>query len=84
MTDWLVHLPICPVVIPLFAGGLLILVKDAHRRLRLGIAFASVLLMVPAFPLFQNTGLRLAAACAGLLVFCGAGIFFLARARHGA
>ena len=47
-------------------------------------AFASVLLMVPAFPLFQNTGLRLAAACAGLLVFCGAGIFFLARARHGA
>ena len=46
MTDWLVHLPILPVIIPLFAGGLLILVKDSHRRLRLGIAFTSVVLQL--------------------------------------
>ena len=46
MIDWLAHLPILPVVIPLFAGGLLVLVKDSHRRLRLGIAFASVLLQL--------------------------------------
>ncbi|MGE4125544.1 MAG: monovalent cation/H+ antiporter subunit D [Pusillimonas sp.] len=42
MIDWLAHLPILPVVIPLFAGGLLILVKESRRRLRLAIAFASV------------------------------------------
>ncbi|MBC2768314.1 monovalent cation/H+ antiporter subunit D [Pusillimonas minor] len=46
MIDWMVHLPILPVVIPLFAGGLLILIKDSHRRLRLAIAFASVLLQL--------------------------------------
>lgn len=46
MTDWLAHLPILPVIIPLFAGGLLMLVKDIHRRLRLGIAFTSVVLQL--------------------------------------
>lgn len=46
-------------------------------------AFASALLMVPAFPLFQNTGLRLAAALAGLLALCGAWVLFRLRTRHG-
>ena len=46
MIDWMVHLPILPVVIPLLAGGLLILIKESHRRLRLTIAFASVLLQL--------------------------------------
>lgn len=42
MIDWMVHLPILPVVIPLLAGALLIIVKESHRRVRLTLAFASV------------------------------------------
>lgn len=37
-------------------------------------AFASALLMLPVFPLFQNSTLRLAASVVGLLTFAGAGV----------
>lgn len=42
MIDWTVHLPILPVVIPLLAGGMLIIIKDSRRYTRLTLSFISV------------------------------------------
>ena len=43
MSSFLMHLPILPIIIPLFAGGLMILLKEKRRSLNTFISFASVL-----------------------------------------
>ena len=43
MSSFLMHLPILPIIIPLFAGGLMILLKEKRRKLNTFISFASVL-----------------------------------------
>ncbi|TAL78332.1 MAG: monovalent cation/H+ antiporter subunit D [Burkholderiaceae bacterium] len=43
MIDWSSHLPILPIVIPLLAGASLLLLKDTHRWLRLGVSYVSTL-----------------------------------------
>lgn len=66
--------------LPVFAGS----VGTGGRLLEIWFcAFASALLMLPALPLFQSPVFRLAAAAAGLLALCGAGIVFRLRERHG-
>lgn len=42
MNEWLKHLPILPVVLPLVAGAGMLLLNDAHRRARLGLGLASI------------------------------------------
>ncbi|WP_432787210.1 Na(+)/H(+) antiporter subunit D [Oligella sp. MSHR50489EDL] len=43
MSHFVVHLPILPIIIPLLAGGLMILLKEKRRALNTFISFASVL-----------------------------------------
>jgi len=42
MSEWLKHLPILPVILPLVAGAGMLLLNDAHRRGRLVLGFASI------------------------------------------
>lgn len=42
MSDYVVHLPILSIIIPLFAGGLMILLKEKRRGLNTFISFASI------------------------------------------
>ncbi len=60
MIDWSAHLPVLPIVIPLLAGAVQLLLKDAHRRVRIGISFASVLaqLLVAIELLFITSGIQ--------------------------
>lgn len=46
MNGWLQHLPVLPIVTPLIAGALLILLKESRRKTRLTLSFASVLIQV--------------------------------------
>ena len=46
MNVLLAHFPILPVVIPLIAGGMLIVIKDTHRHFRLALSFASLVLQL--------------------------------------
>ena len=43
MTNWMQHLPILPVVIPLICGALMLVVRDSNRRGRLTLGFVSIL-----------------------------------------
>ena len=43
---WLHHLPVVPIVAPLLAGALALLLRDTQRPLRVGLALASVLVQV--------------------------------------
>lgn len=43
MREWLQHLPVLPIVIPLLAGAVLLLLSEARRAARLAIALTSVL-----------------------------------------
>ncbi|AUL47449.1 monovalent cation/H+ antiporter subunit D [Bordetella trematum] len=60
MIDWLQHLPIYPIVVPLVAGAGMLLLADTRRRVRAFIALCS-------------TVLQLAAAVALLALAAGAG-----------
>lgn len=40
--QWLPHLPILPILIPLFTSGILLLLKDSRRKVRLALSFASM------------------------------------------
>ncbi|MCC2596655.1 monovalent cation/H+ antiporter subunit D [Pusillimonas sp. MFBS29] len=42
MNEWLQHLPILPVAIPLMVGALMLLINDTHRRTRLTLGFLSI------------------------------------------
>ncbi len=42
MNEWLQHLPILPVAVPLMAGALMLLLSDSHRRARLTLSFISI------------------------------------------
>jgi len=42
------HLPVLPIVVPLVAGALLLLVRESRRTVRLGIAFGSLLVQLAA------------------------------------
>jgi multicomponent K+:H+ antiporter subunit D len=46
MSALLAHLPVLPVILPLFAGALLLLIPDQHRGWRSAIAVVSVLLQL--------------------------------------
>ncbi|HEY9279568.1 MAG TPA: monovalent cation/H+ antiporter subunit D [Eoetvoesiella sp.] len=46
MINWLPHLPIFPVAVPLLTGALLLLVKDSRRRTRVGMVLISVLIQL--------------------------------------
>ena len=66
--------------LPVFAGS----AGTRGRLLEIWFcAFATALLMLPALPLFRSPVFRLAAAAAGLLALCGAGIVFRLRERYG-
>ena len=60
MTGWMQHLPILPVVIPLIAGALMLLVRDGHRRGRLALGLVSIIGQL-------LTAVTLAALAAGYL-----------------
>ena len=42
MSAWMQHFPILPVVIPLFCGALMLVVRDGNRRGRLTLGFLSI------------------------------------------
>ncbi len=42
MMGWLDHLPILPVVVPMMAGALMLLLKDSRRKALTGLAYLSV------------------------------------------
>lgn len=42
MTGWMQHFPILPVVIPLFCGALMLVVRDGNRRGRVTLGFLSI------------------------------------------
>lgn len=44
MSPWLQHLPVMPIVVPLLAGSLLLLLADSRRALRVGISLGAMLL----------------------------------------
>mgnify|MGYP003582404136 CR=1 FL=1 len=46
MINWLPHLPILPVAVPLFAGAALLLLKDSQRKTRVGLVLISVLIQL--------------------------------------
>jgi multicomponent K+:H+ antiporter subunit D len=56
MSPWLAHLPVMPVVIPLFAGALMLFVQDS-RRTRAALAISAVLaqLIVAGILLYLTT-----------------------------
>lgn len=43
MTGWMQHLPIFPVIIPLFCGALMLLLRDGSRMTRIGLGLLSIL-----------------------------------------
>ena len=56
MSFWLQHLPVFPIVLPLLASALLLLLKDGRRRTRLTLSYVSVLgQLVAAFALLYLT-----------------------------
>ncbi len=56
MSFWLQHLPVFPIVLPLLASALLLLLKDGRRRTRLALSYVSVLgQLVAAFALLYLT-----------------------------
>ncbi|MBB5217296.1 monovalent cation/H+ antiporter subunit D [Parapusillimonas granuli] len=46
MTEWLKHLPILPVAVPLLAGAAMLLLNDSHRRARLALSSLSILAQI--------------------------------------
>lgn len=46
MIDWLQHLPIYPITVPLIAGALMLLLPDTQRKTRAGIGLLSSLLQL--------------------------------------
>lgn len=46
MNNWLQHLPMLPIVVPLMTAALLVLLKESRRKTRLTLSFASVLMQV--------------------------------------
>jgi len=46
VNGWLQHLPMLPIVTPLMAGALLVLLKESRRKTRLALSFASVLFQI--------------------------------------
>src|SRR5688572_10746176 len=56
MSPWLAHLPVMPVVIPLFAGALMLFVQDSrHARAALAIGAVLAQLLVAAVLLYLTT-----------------------------
>jgi multicomponent K+:H+ antiporter subunit D len=56
MSPWLAHLPVMPVVIPLFAGALMLFVQDSRRtRAALGIGAVLAQLIVAGILLYLTT-----------------------------
>ena len=58
MIDWLLHLPIYPIVIPLIAGATLLLLKDARHKLRVTLVMLATVaqLAVAITLLFVTSG----------------------------
>lgn len=53
MSDWLTHLPILPIFLPMLAGSAMLLLSDSHRNTRIAIGLVSVILLaVVAVALF--------------------------------
>ena len=46
MSNWLHHLPVVPIVTPLLAGALALLLRDSHRVIKVGLVLSSVLVQV--------------------------------------
>ena len=46
MSDYVGHLPILSIIIPLFAGALMVLLKEKNRGLNTFISFASVVAQI--------------------------------------
>ena len=42
MNQWFQHFPILPVAVPLLAGAAMLMLRDARRRTRLALGFASL------------------------------------------
>ena len=57
MNDWLHHLPVVPIITPLLAGALALLVPESRRGLRIGIVVASMVVqtLVAALLLYLTT-----------------------------
>ena len=46
MNEWLKHLPILPVAVPLIVGALMLLLNDTQRRARLTLGFVSIVAQI--------------------------------------
>jgi multicomponent K+:H+ antiporter subunit D len=46
LSNWLHHLPVVPIVTPLLAGALALLLRDSHRVIKVGLVLSSVLVQV--------------------------------------
>lgn len=46
MTNWLQHLPILPVAIPMLVGATMLLLRDSQRRARLALSLFSILIQI--------------------------------------
>ncbi|HMM46379.1 MAG TPA: monovalent cation/H+ antiporter subunit D [Thiobacillaceae bacterium] len=70
MTGWFQHLPILPVLLPLFTAALLLLFRETRRRTRAGLAVSATLaqLMVAVMLLAMADG-RLPARGSGIAVY---------------
>ena len=73
MTGWLQHLPIFPVVLPMMAGALMLMLRDSNRKTRIAIGFVSIVgQFVSAVMLLLYSGGYLTSDWAG-----GIGVYLL-------
>lgn len=70
MSGWMQHAPILPVVVPLLAGALLLLIDDAHRRGRAIVAVVAILMQLAvALTLMAAVSSADSAAPTGIAVY---------------